>query len=285
MFGFVDYFIFSVFGGLVALDILAPARKFPLIPQWRLKGLLAAILYYVVASYSPFLWDEWLGQYRLIDAMGLPFYVAAPLALLVYQLGIYAWHRTMHAVPLLWRVFHQTHHSAERVDIWGALYFHPLDVVGFSLVGSLALTLLLGVSPEAVLFAILVSSFCGMFQHANLKTPQWLGYVITRPESHAVHHQRGVHRYNYGDIPVWDMIFGTFRNPKTWEAEAGFYDGASARTWEALTFRKIDTPTAGAMPVRAAGAGSLAEQVILLIYVSSLSIPFFGLGLAIAPAV
>lgn len=238
MFGFVDYFIFSVFGGLVALDIFTPARKFPLIPQWRLKGLLAAILYYVVASYSPFLWDEWLGQYRLIDATGLPFYVAAPLALLVYQLGIYAWHRTMHAVPLLWRVFHQTHHSAERVDIWGALYFHPLDVVGFSLVGSLALTLLLGVSPDAVLFAILVSSFCG-----------------------------------------------TFRNPKTWDAEAGFYDGASARTWEALTFRKIDIPASGPMAVRAAGAGSLAEQVILLIYVSSLSIPFFGLGLAIAPAV
>jgi len=28
MFSFVDYFIFSVFGGLVALDILAPARTF-----------------------------------------------------------------------------------------------------------------------------------------------------------------------------------------------------------------------------------------------------------------
>jgi sterol desaturase/sphingolipid hydroxylase (fatty acid hydroxylase superfamily) len=280
MLGFVDYFIFSVFGGLFALTILSPARTFPLIPHWRLKGLLAAILYYVVASYSPFLWDEWLGRYRLIDATGFPFYVAAPLALLVYQLGIYAWHRTMHAVPLLWRVFHQTHHSAERVDIWGALYFHPLDVVGFSL----ALILLLGFSPEAVLFTLLVSSFCGMFQHANLKTPQWLGFVITRPESHAVHHQRGVHRYNYGDIPVWDMIFGTFRNPKTWDAEAGFYDGASTRTWEALTFRKIDKP----MPVRAAGAAgarSVAEQVVLLIYVSSLSIPFFGLGLAIAPAV
>ena len=43
----------------------------------------------------------------------------------------------MHSSDLLWRVFHQTHHSAERVDIWGALYFHPLDVIGFAFVGSL----------------------------------------------------------------------------------------------------------------------------------------------------
>ncbi|MEQ9435296.1 sterol desaturase family protein [Hyphomonas sp.] len=285
MFGFVDYFIFSVFGGLVVLDLVAPARAFPSIRQWRLKGFLSAILYYVVASYSPFLWDAWLGQYQLFDGSALPFWVAGPLALLTYQLGIYAWHRTMHAVPVLWRVFHQTHHSAERVDIWGALYFHPLDVVGFAFVGSLALTLLLGVSPEAVLFAVLVSSFCGMFQHANLKTPQWLGYIITRPESHAVHHQRGVHRYNYGDIPIWDMIFGTFRNPKTWDAEAGFYDGASARIWEALAFRKIDTPASAAMPVKAADARSLAEQVVLLVYMAGLSIPVLGLGLAIAPVV
>src|SRR3546814_7488520 len=68
-----------------------------------------------------------------------------------------------------------------------------------------------------------------MFQHANIKTPHWLGYLIIRPESHTLHHQRGVHRHNYCDLPLWDMIFGTFRNPRYWEGEAGFYDGASRR--------------------------------------------------------
>lgn len=64
-----------------------------------------------------------------------------------------------------------------------------------------------------------------MFQHANIRTPRWLGYLIQRPESHAVHHGRGIHRYNYADLPLWDIIFGTFRNPETATGEVGFYRG------------------------------------------------------------
>jgi sterol desaturase/sphingolipid hydroxylase (fatty acid hydroxylase superfamily) len=40
---------------------------------------------------------------------------------------------------------------------------------------------------------------------------------------HRVHHQRGVHRDNYG-LPLWDMIFGTWRNPRVGPAECGFPD-------------------------------------------------------------
>lgn len=239
MFGLLDYFFFAVFGGLALLDFIIPARAFPTVRAWRLKGLASAVMYFFLAGYSPFLWDTWLGQYQLIDGTSWPLWIAGPAALLLYQLGVYAWHRTMHNSDLLWRVFHQTHHSAERVDIWGALYFHPLDVVGFAFIGSLALTLILGVSPEAIMFAVMVSTFCGLFQHANLRTPHWLGYIITRPESHALHHERSVHRYNYGDIPVWDMLFGTFRNPKVWEGEAGLVDGGSDRFLDLLLARDI----------------------------------------------
>jgi sterol desaturase/sphingolipid hydroxylase (fatty acid hydroxylase superfamily) len=42
----------------------------------------------------------------------------------------------------------------------------------------------------------------------------WLGYFIERPESHSLHHQRGVHRHNDADLPVLDMLFGTFHNPR-----------------------------------------------------------------------
>ena len=52
-----------------------------------------------------------------------------------------------------------------------------------------------------------------LLYHWNVSTPAWLGYLIQRPESHCVHHQHGLHRYNYADLPVWDMLFGTFRNP------------------------------------------------------------------------
>ena len=41
------------------------------------------------------------------------------------------------------------HHSAERLDTWGAFWFSPLDMVGWTAVFSLSLTLV-GLTPEAV---------------------------------------------------------------------------------------------------------------------------------------
>lgn len=239
MFGFFDYWIGGLFLAFVCLDLVAPARAFPSVRGWRLKGLAAAILYYVISTRAPFLWDGFLGEHTLINAQALPLWLAAPLAFLAYELGVYAWHRTMHGSDLLWRVFHQTHHSAERVDIWGALYFHPLDMLGFAFVGSFMLVFVFGFSPEAVLIAYAAGTFCGLFQHANLRTPRWLGWFVARPEMHALHHERGVHRFNYGDIPVWDMVFGTYRNPAHWEGQAGFYDGASHRVGDLLIGRDV----------------------------------------------
>jgi sterol desaturase/sphingolipid hydroxylase (fatty acid hydroxylase superfamily) len=43
-----------------------------------------------------------------------------------------------------------------------------------------------------------------------------------RPESHCVHHQRNLHAYNYADLPLWDMLFGTFGNPRGWGESCGF---------------------------------------------------------------
>ena len=46
-----------------------------------------------------------------------------------------------------------------------------------------------------------------------IRTPRWFGFIIQRPEAHAVHHARGVHAYNYGNVMLWDILLGTFRNP------------------------------------------------------------------------
>jgi sterol desaturase/sphingolipid hydroxylase (fatty acid hydroxylase superfamily) len=111
-------------------------------------------------------------------------------------------------------------------------------MVGWTLVPSVALTLL-GLPPAAATAALLFISFLGIFQHANLRTPVWLGYFIQRPESHSVHHQRGVHRHNYADLPLVDMLFGTFHNPREHARETGFWHGASARVLDMVLARDI----------------------------------------------
>lgn len=238
---------------LIVLDLVVPARAFPQMGRWRLKGLLFFGLYLVIATLLPMTVDSWLGEHRLVDATGLGMLGGAAVAIVAYQLIGYWWHRALHRVPFLWRWFHQMHHSAERVDIFGAFYFHPLDMVGWTLVTSVSMVLVAGVSGEAALLANLVLTPIVMFGHANLRTPRWLGYFVQRPENHASHHERGQHAYNYADISVVDMLFGTWKNPPTWEAKAGFYDGASQRVGDLLLGKDVSeevrvTPVGGDDP-------------------------------------
>jgi sterol desaturase/sphingolipid hydroxylase (fatty acid hydroxylase superfamily) len=142
-------------------------------------------------------------------------------------------------VHWLWRSFHQMHHSAERMDSFGAFYFSPLDIVGFTFLSSLTLIVVVGLSPQAVTYFAYATLILAAFQHTNIRTPPWLGYIVQRPESHSVHHGRGVHHYNYSDLPLFDILFGTFRNPKEFVAESGFYDGASERVPQILVFKDI----------------------------------------------
>lgn len=239
MLGFFDWLFIGMFAGFIVLDQLVKARSFPSIAAWRLKGLIGFVVYYYLAGYAPILWDSTLGNYTLFDATLLPTEIAIPAGFLVLQFGIYWWHRLLHGVDFAWRWLHQMHHSAERVDIFGAFYFHPFDMIGWAFIGSVMLVGVFGLSGEAAAIVNILAAFCSMFQHTNIKTPHWLGYFVTRPESHSVHHQCGHHANNYGDIPLFDMIFGTFKNPNNWNEQAGFYLGASSRLSDLLLGKKL----------------------------------------------
>ncbi len=239
MIGLYHYVALGMFAGFALLELVSRGRNFPPVARWRLKGAGFMLLYFALATYAPLFWDGWLGQYRLLAGDQLPLWAQLVLGFLALEFGIYAWHRTMHNTPFLWRWFHQMHHSAERVDIWGALYFHPFDTLGFTFVGSLMLVLGVGIGAEAAIAINLVATFMGLFQHANIRTPHWLGYLIQRPESHSAHHERGVHARNYGDLPLFDMIFGTFHNPKEFDGEVGFFEGGSRKVGPMLIGKVI----------------------------------------------
>ena len=69
---------------------------------------------------------------------------------------------------------------------------------------------------------MLLTGIAELFYHWNIKTPYWIGFLIQRPESHCIHHQRNKHSNNYSDLPLWDMLFGTFHNPRAKEFACGF---------------------------------------------------------------
>jgi len=244
MIGIIVFFL-----AFLAYDTLRPARRFPTVKGWVAKGVASFLLYAVLSTVLPFVWDAWLGEHRLVDVTSLGTIRGAGVGFLSLQAFMYAWHRALHGSDLLWRWFHQMHHSAERVDVAGAFYFSPLDMVGWTFLGSLALVWAVGVTPEAAVLVNVLGTGTAMFTHANIRTPQWLGYFISRPEMHAIHHERGAHSGNYCDLPIIDMIFGTYRNPETFEGEAGFYDGASARVLDMVLGRDVSTPSANTHPL------------------------------------
>ncbi|WP_242155998.1 sterol desaturase family protein [Aestuariivivens sediminis] len=224
---------------LILWEAIFPARKQPEVRFWILKGLTFFTIFFFVASYLPLIIDPYLSQYQVFNLSNLEIIPGALIGLITYELAIYLYHVSMHKFDFLWKVFHQMHHSAERLDTYGALFHSPLDAIGFTLMGSISLALLVGIPPQSITIVLLVINFIAFFQHANINTPHWLGYLIQRPESHSLHHGKGLHKYNYADLPIIDMIFGTFKNPMNYERESGFYHGASGRIMEMLMFKDV----------------------------------------------
>lgn len=235
--------VISIFFVLVIAEAVIPARKLPFVRFWKIKGIAAFFIYFFISSYLPLIWTDHLAEYRIFDLTFLGDYWGGLTALLLYELGVYAWHRAMHNNNFLWRVFHQMHHSAERVDTYGAFFFSLMDMIGFTLLTSLAMVWLAGFTAQATIYAIYGATFLAVIQHTNIKTPRWTGYIFQRPESHSLHHAKGIHAFNYSDLPLFDIMFKTFRNPKEFAQETGFYNGASSEMGKMLLFKDINNQT------------------------------------------
>lgn len=226
------------------LDLVVHKRRFETSRWWRLRGTAVTLMVLAVSIAATEFWVWLLDGASLLNLSGLGIAGGTVVGILTYELGHYWYHRSAHASDALWRYAHQMHHSPESLDAFGALYQHPLDTFLFVTVSSTLSIPLLGIRPEAAVLTGAFLMFNAMFQHANIATPRWIGYIIQRPESHAVHHQRGKHRSNYADLPIWDMVFGTFENPATFDEEVGFCDGASSRIGEMLIGRDVSKPPA-----------------------------------------
>src|SRR3954453_18211195 len=168
----------DIFGLLVPVTYLVmlgieswfPARQFPAIPHWRLKGFCFLTVQGLLATLTPLLISEhWLAAHRLIHLPPLGVIRGAAVGYAVVSLVSYAWHRSAHTFPLMWRLFHQIHHSPQRVDMSGAALFHPLETIAFVLIATLVTTLLLGLDPIAAALTGYIAAFYGYFQHMNVR--------------------------------------------------------------------------------------------------------------------
>lgn len=238
--GLVGMFTLPVF---LVLDLVWRDRKDVTPHFWRGRAAIVTLVNLFLAGYVATFFASIFEGKSLLNGSGLGTIGGAVTGILVYELVHYWYHRLAHNWDFLWRSAHQMHHSAESLDAFGAYYLHPVDAALFTMWGSLVFFPLLGLSAEAGLIASVFVAFNGVFQHANIRTPRWLGYFIQRPESHRVHHGREVQQANYSDLPLWDFVFGTFQNPADGGPKlAGFYHGASSRIADMLIGKDVTAP-------------------------------------------
>lgn len=243
----------SIVGALIGwhlLERLFPARP----PTWNLHSLGASIFYLALAPLAAvvpavlvysFLQSigarEWtvmlnmqvLGLW-LDEPKSLPYQPSAfaivvmtMLWLLIYDFFYYWFHRLQHTRLLWWQ--HKLHHADHHFSVATAWRVHWLDESLRVFLILLPMGLLLEVTLLQAMWMAYITAQFVFFAHANLRlsmgllTPLFVG-----PQYHRIHHSiRPEHRdRNFaGTFPVWDILFGTYYRPKSWEFPQTGVDG------------------------------------------------------------
>jgi sterol desaturase/sphingolipid hydroxylase (fatty acid hydroxylase superfamily) len=236
----------ALFPIFIAAEHIWPARRQPHIAGWPLVGIGLFVAYAAIAVFLPLALPAAWFEASLLPGAELGVVGGSVVGYLATTLVGYVWHRSVHRVPLLWRVFHQMHHAPRRLDAIGAFVFHPTEAAAYTLMGVAVNVMLLGLDPVAAAIVGLFGVFNAVFQHANLRTPRALAWLIQRPEAHSIHH--AVHGWNYSDFPLWDLLFGSYQAALGFQPRVGF-DEVPSRRWAAMAlFRDVHAPEFDALP-------------------------------------
>lgn len=223
-----------------AIERLMPGWKLPSVPTWPARVLMINAVQFCVLLIAGVAWERWfqsrsflhLSAYVSPSAGGLIAYFIATFI-------FYWWHRWRHEYSLLWRGFHQIHHSPQRLEVITSFYKHPGEMIVNSIIGAALVYGFLGLSTEAGAIYTLCTALGEFFYHTNIRTPRWVGFFFQRPEMHRIHHQYEKHRNNYGDITWWDMLFGTYENPTEWRHTCGFDNDKEQQLGRMLFYKDV----------------------------------------------
>jgi sterol desaturase/sphingolipid hydroxylase (fatty acid hydroxylase superfamily) len=217
----------AAFGGsfltFALLESIAARRQRTLGRSERWTGnlgisLLNSLLMRVVfpgaeAGVAAAVYGEGFGLFGLLNP---PYWLQVAGTLVLLDIVLYLQHVLFHTLPLLARI-HRMHHIDPELDSSSGLRFHPLEML-ISTGLKIAVVLLLGAPPLAVLLFAVILNTASIFNHANLRLPisfdRRLRLLLVTPDMHRVHHSviREERNSNFGfSVSWWDRLLGTYR--------------------------------------------------------------------------
>ena len=221
------------------LERAFPGRLLPNSAGWYIRSISINLIQLGITLLTGKLWLIWFGKTSLLNmaVLNAPV-IEGFLGWFIGTFVFYWWHRLRHKDGF-WLIFHQIHHSASRIEILTSFYKHPVEIFTNSFITAIILFPILGTSLLAGLWYNMFAATGEYFYHANIKTPKWLRYFIQTPELHSIHHEYDVHKYNYSDLPIWDRLFGTYKDTTTFTGRCGFPEGAEQKFPEMLIFKDV----------------------------------------------
>ena len=221
------------------IERLKPGRKLPQIKNWYYQAILINLVQLLITLATARLWIEIFGEISLFKISNWQSQILQGLfAWFIGTFFFYWWHRVRH-LKGFWLIFHQIHHSPSRIEAMTSFYKHPIEILSDAILSALILYPLLGCSMMGAFWYNCFAGIGEYLYHSNIKTPKWFRYFIQTPELHSIHHQFGVHKYNFGDIPIWDRIFGTYKDTTEFAERCGFPKNAENKLKEMLLFKDV----------------------------------------------
>jgi sterol desaturase/sphingolipid hydroxylase (fatty acid hydroxylase superfamily) len=229
-----------LFAGLFLFEQTSPARIFPMRKTWAIHWcvLIAFASLWLMGlmmawTYIPPIWLP-------LQNMTLGWKVL--IAYLTYSLVAYWYHRIRHSNKTLWYYIHYMHHAPAHMDTRVTFWRHPLEILLDSLV-VIFVGKMLGSDVDIIFYVLIIESILEIFHHSNIHTPKrmrWLGYLLQLPEQHLIHHQRGLHRWNYGTLTLWDTLFRTVQVPNEWYGKVGLLEWESTKKLLLFRYKKYN---------------------------------------------
>jgi len=222
-----------------ALERIKPGRELPKSKGWYRRALWINLVQLGITLGLGNLWYDIYGTSSIfsLSEWNNPFFEGF-VGWFVGTFVFYWWHRLRHEKGF-WLVFHQIHHSPSRIEILTSFYKHPVEIAVGAFLSAAILFPLLGCSLMGLVWYNFFAATGEFFYHGNYKSPKWLRFFIQTPELHSIHHQLDVHKYNFSDIPIWDRIFGTYKDTTEFSPQCGFPGSSEERIVDMLVFKDV----------------------------------------------
>lgn len=253
-FGRVSETVFVAAAATMVLELVLPKSRYSLISRVRAVlfwvnyiaiNALALTLFYrlwsllgvkpLIAIDLRFLSSSEYSPLRLLGG-----FVAALLALQVFEFFYYWFHRLQHTSKFLW-AFHAEHHSLEEMSAFNSYHHFTEEVFRIPFI-VIPMSLLVQFEQGYVpwIWAALFG-WQSIYEHSATKLHfGWFRYIIPDNRFHRIHHSRDPKHWNknFGSgSAIWDLIFGTVYHPKNEWPDVGLNDIREPKTMREYLFR------------------------------------------------